>query len=168
MHTLDDILGLEGEKEPLANWTWRVLDFPAFGSLRLDSRLVKSTSLPMPKFAPRSKTLGATTVTSAGMSEVDAFDLVIQESQQLDGLKYIVNWMNNVQNPDTGGYYLPSRYKKNLTIVLYDIKGTPIMNSTLKNVWPTTVGQWELNSESGFRELQVNFSCDANIIEFLV
>ena len=167
MYTFDDIAALTNDEEPLPNWTWRIVSFPTFGSIELSPKMVKSCTLPLPKFSPRSKVVGATTVTSAGMSEVDAFDLVIQENQKVDGLNYINNWMANIQNPFTGGYYLPSRYKKNIDIVLYNVLGEPILEATLKNVWPTTIQSWELNSESGFRELSVNFACDATILDFL-
>ena len=92
----------------------------------------------MPTFGERSKQIASTTIYLASASDPGSFTLEIAQTARLHGLRYFTAWRDLVQNPYTGGYRLPSEYKKNIAVTLFDTTGKPIATATVRNCWPVS------------------------------
>lgn len=140
-----------GEYEPWFENMWRVDKMPAIGKGSLPSPLVETVNLPLPTFGERTKQIASTTIYLASASDPGSFTLEVAQTARLHALRYFTDWQALVQNPYTGGYRMPSVYKKNISVTLYDTTGKPIVQATVRNCWPVsyeglTLGRTQNNS----------------------
>lgn len=139
MITLDELEEYSsGEYEPWLSHMWAIDKMPDIGGVTLNRVLVEACNLPMPTFGERSKQIASTTIYLASASDPGSFTLEIAQTARLHGLRYFTAWRDLVQNPYTGGYHLPSVYKKNIAITLFDTTGKPIATATVRNCWPVS------------------------------
>lgn len=158
-----------GDKTPLPKWLWRIESLPVFDGVGLEPQYIHQCSLPFPKFDTGNQIeVAGATLTFPGKIQVDSFNMLIHEDNKVRALKYIMQWMGNIRNPVTGGYFLPTKYKKSLIVILHDNKGDPIAKASLRGVWPSAVQDWELvYNDDGFHQVSVQMEVDASYLEIL-
>lgn len=174
--TLSDLSNEELRgKNSLYKFAWRVEAMPIIsgvaspltGTYRLPPLNVEALTLPMPQQSVTEAVVSATTVYFADKHQIDQFNMTVKEDEYLSSLKYFTAWNHNIQNPYTGGFYLPSRYKKDIPVMLFDNQGREVMRAKLKGVWPNTIQQFELDNTDDKHKLNVSLSVDALVPEFL-
>tara|TARA_Y100001963_G_scaffold127143_1_gene180307 strand:- start:3443 stop:3967 length:525 start_codon:yes stop_codon:yes gene_type:complete len=170
--TLSDVSGNSEQtrvSEPLPKHLWRVEEMPEIEGIRLPPVQIETMSLPMPQFGVGEAVVAATSLYFPEASQVQAFNMVIHESYKAHALKYLIKWNENIQNPYSGGFYLPARYKKNIRVILFNYQGEAVMAARLNHIWPTTINELDLpNSDGDNHKISVSFSVDAMIPEFLI
>ena len=144
-------------KNSLYKFLWRVAAMPTIkgiegGTYTLPPLNVETITLPLPRQGVTQAEVAATT------SYLD---------DKLTSLQYFIEWNKSIQNPYTGGFYLPSRYKKNFEVVLFDGGGKPTMTALLIGVWPNTIQEMELDATDDKHKINVSFSVDAMIPTFI-
>jgi len=159
----------EGDKTPLPKWLWKVESMPAFDGVTLEPEYIQQFGLPFPKFDTGNQIeVAGATLTFPGKIDVSSVTMLIHEDNKVRALKYIFQWMSNIRNPVTGGYFLPSRYKKGINVVLHDNKGDPLAKASLRGVWPSAIQDWELvYNDDGFHQVSVQLEVDASYLEIL-
>lgn len=159
----------EGDKSPLPKWLWKIEALPEFDGKTLEAQYIHQCALPFPQFDTGSQIeVAGQTLTFPGRVQVNSFNMLIHEDNKVRAMQYILAWMNNIRNPVTGGYFLPSRYKKSLKVTLHDNKGEPIAHASLRGVWPSAIQDWELiYNDDGFHQISVQMEVDASYFEIL-
>jgi hypothetical protein len=170
--TLTEVSGNSDQtrvSEPLPKHLWRVEEMPEIGGIRLPPLQIETMSLPMPQFGVGEAVVAATSLYFPEASQVQAFNMVIHESYKAHALKYFIKWNENIQNPYSGGFYLPARYKKSIRVLLFNNQGEAVMAARLKHIWPTTINEIDLpNAEADDHKISVSLSVDAMVPEFLL
>lgn len=166
--TLDDLQDSSqpGLADPFTTEKWRLLSLPAIGGVSLSPLACEEVELPFPVFQEKSKEIASTAIYFPQGSSVSGFSMMFGLDQKLAVLKYMQAWSSLIQNPYTGGYRLPSAYKKNLQIALYDIKGQVIATAEIRNCWPLGMQGLQLNGQGGRGMGTVQFQCDAQRLLF--
>lgn len=169
--SLDAILNFRNAatRDPLPSWKWHVEELPDFGDIKLPPEYIETLTLPFPKLDSGNSTyVGGAELTYAGATSVDAFDIVFHEDSLARATKYVQAWQANIQNPYSGGYYLPAQYKKILKVVLKNTTGEDIAEATLKGCWPSVQNNWDLtNTGDEPLKTSVSFEVDAVILKIL-
>lgn len=167
MITLDDLNKVSlGDYEPHTTERWKVLEFPVIGSSALESAIAESIDLPFPTFQDKSKPVASSQLYFASGSSVDGFTVTFGVDQKWRSVKYITSWTNLVQNPVTGGFRLPSAYKKNLQIGFYNLNNDLIVTAHVANCWPLGISNMAFNAEVARTMISVPFKCEAVFLEF--
>ena len=158
-----------GDKTPLPKWLWKVETMPAFDGIGLDPEYVHQFALPFQQFDTGNQLeMAGVTLTFPGKVQTNGVSMLIHEDNKVRALKYITQWQSNIRNPITGGYFLPTRYKKNINVILHDNKGDPLAKASLRGVWPSAIQDWELvYNDDGFHQLSVQLEVDAAYLEIL-
>ena len=159
-------------KNSLYKFLWRVAAMPTIkgiegGTYTLPPLNVETITLPLPRQGVTQAEVAATTIYFADKGEIDQFNMICKEDDKLTSLQYFIEWNKSIQNPYTGGFYLPSRYKKNFEVVLFDGGGKPTMTALLIGVWPNTIQEMELDATDDKHKINVSFSVDAMIPTFI-
>lgn len=139
---------------------------PVSGSYELPPLNVEALTLPLPTQNVVDAQIAAATLFFADKSAIEQFNMVVKEDDMLTSLKYFTAWNHNIQNPYTGGFYLPSRYKKNIEVFLFNSQGEVVMSVWLKGVWPTNIENFELDNTDDKHKLNISMSVDAVIPKF--
>jgi hypothetical protein len=161
---IDDLADLHsGDREPFQSWKWSLVSFPEIGGFTLPPSYCEEIGLPFPAFATKQKEIAGTTVTFPGNTSIDSFEMIMYEDSVLSSIAYIQDWQSLVQNPRTGGYRTPSHYWKDFAVELYNNKNEVAATSTIRNVWPISLGNPQLNQETGRLRVNVQFVCTAQI-----
>ncbi len=158
---------MSGYGEPLKGFRWCIESFPTFFGRTIPKEYVLSCTLPMPTFGTQQKQNGAHTITLPTASEISGFDLTLHEDQKGSSFKYIMCWMEHVQNPHSGGMYLPPNYKRDLTVQLQNDRGEVAIRAELVGVWPTSPSPISLEGAGNDAiKIQCGFSIDTMIPKF--
>lgn len=158
----------------LYKFQWRVPVMPSIngvaepvtGTYVLPPLNVEALTLPMPRQNTVNAEIAAATLFFADKTEIEEFNMVVKEDDKMNSLKYFTAWNHNIQNPYTGGFYLPSRYKKNIEVYLFNSQGEVVMSAWLKGVWPNNIENLELDNTDGKHKLNIGMSVDAVIPNF--
>lgn len=150
-----------GEYEPWLSDKWKVLDMPAINGLKLPAPLIETVGLPFNTLMDRPKSIASGEIYFANGTRVGQFTMGCALTSRLHSLRYFDTWMQMVQNPFTGGFRLPSTYKKNVSVGLYDTKGKLIVTAEVRNCWPTEFSGVEPATSPSLQPLTVQFKCDA-------
>lgn len=161
--TLGELIsGTQGDRGPLLTFKWIIDSFPEFDIEPIPVHYCEEANLPFPQISEKQKTVAATNIFFAGMSQINSFDVVLYEDQAARSMSYILNWQDNIQNPQTGGYYPAAYYKRDLKFHLLNTKNEIIFTGTVRNAFPLGIQNLALNYTSSDRQkLNVNFACDA-------
>lgn len=155
-----------GLADPYTTEKWRILSFPSIGGVSLSSAACEEIEIPFPVFQVKSKEIASTSIHFPQGSSVEGFPAMFGIDQKAAVLRYFQSWSGLIQNPYTGGFRLPSVYKKNLQIALYDVKGNVIVTSEVRNCWPLGLQSLSLNGQGGRGMISVQFQCDAQRLIF--
>ena len=160
--TLDDLqdTSAPGLDDPFMQDKWRVRAFPVIGDVSLSPFACENVDLPFAAYQTKTKEIATASINTPQSSSVDGFSLSFGLDQKLAVMKYFTAWQNLIQNPYTGGFRLPSVYKKNLIIELYDNQGTMIGEQQLRNCWPIGGQSLQLNSTGGRAVWSVQMALD--------
>ncbi len=168
--TLDELndTSLVGNDDPYFLDKWRVDAFPNIGPVLLSPVACEEVSLPFSMMQQKTREIATTAVKWPKTSTVNSFSFRFHLDQKFAVVKYFQQWETLIQNPYTGGFRLPSVYKKNINITLYDNQGTAIHRHTIRNCWPLGIQELALTGQGGRGVLSVMFECDAVIPNTLV
>lgn len=168
--TLDELndTSLVGNDDPFFLDKWKVDAFPNTGPILLNPIACEQVNLPFAMFQQKTREIATTTVKWPKTTTVQGFTAQFHVDQKLAVVAYFMQWENLIQNPYTGGFRLPSVYKKNIPITLYDNQGQPIHRHTIKNAWPLGLQELSLQGQGGRAVISVTFECDAIIPQPLV
>ena len=150
---------LQEEYEPWLSNRWRVVEMPTINNFRLSALVVETLNLPMLGYEARTKHYGSSSMSFVGGQQIDGFSMTLLLDDGWNSVKYITDWFATMQNPNTGGFYLPSYYMKDIKVAIFNNKGEQIVTSTISNVWPLTIGAPELNPQSNKTTVNVEFKC---------
>mgnify|MGYP001156605841 CR=1 FL=1 len=167
--TFDEIDSAYSEtREPWSSDKWRIVSFPDLGGATLDPLACLEMDLPMPSFNDCVKHYGVSSMSFVGGIQIDGFNMTLNVDDNWRAMKYIWHWFRTMQNPDTGGFHLPSFYMKDFDVALFSKStGDVIVKSKILNCWPQNVGQPQLNRTSEALEAQVQFKCFRQKLTFL-
>ena len=150
---------MTGDKEPWLSNRWRVTQLPKIGTITPSELMVESIDLPMVQFDVRTKHYGARSMHVVGGSQIDGFTMSMYVDDQWRSVKYINDWFATMQNPNTGGFYLPGYYMKTIGVELYDTKGDVILRSKIDNVFPISMSEPSLSANAEKLSISVQFKC---------
>lgn len=155
---------MSGYGEPLDGFKWCIEALPVFGGLTVPKEYVLEASIPMPTFGSKQKQTAATVITLPDVGEISGFDLTLHEDQKGSSFNYIITWMEHVQNPHSGGYYLPFNYKRDLIVQLQNKKGEIAIRAKLKGCFPLSPTPITLTGGGGeVVKISCNMAVDAMI-----
>lgn len=157
-----------GLSDPFQLDKWKILALPAIGSVTLSPYACEEIELPFSAYQERTREVATTSIALPRGVSVSSVTARFHVDQYLAVLKYFTAWENLIQNPYTGGFRLPSVYKKNIVIGLYTLDGTLAHRHTLRNIWPQGPQGLSLNPTGGKGELSVQFSLDAVVPETVI
>lgn len=140
---------MSGYGEPLDSFKWCIESLPSFFGLTIPKEYVLEASIPMPTFGSQQKQTAATVITLPDVGEISGFDLVLHEDQKGSTFKYIISWMEHIQNPHSGGFYLPYNYKRDLIVQLQNKKGEVAIRAKLKGCYPHSPSPISLSGGGG-------------------
>ncbi|QYW03099.1 hypothetical protein pEaSNUABM13_00140 [Erwinia phage pEa_SNUABM_13] len=155
-----------GLDDPFMLDKWRIREFPTMGGVSLSPFACEEVDLPFSVFQSKSKEVASVAINWPHGSSIDGFNLMFGIDQRLAVMKYFTAWQNLIQNPYTGGMRLPSAYKKNMFIELYDNQGKMVAAMQLRNCWPVGGQGIQLNGTGGRGVWSVQMQLDAQIPEF--
>lgn len=160
--TLDELLNdtEPGLADPHTTDRWRIRKFPSFGSTRISEVACEEVDLPFPIFQEKSKEVANTEIYFPGGTSISGFSCTFGLDQTAAIMKYVDAWSNTIQNPNTGGYRLPSAYKKNILVDLYNAKGEVIISAEIRNCWCMGMQNIQLNGQAARTMISVQFQCD--------
>lgn len=155
-----------GYGEPLLGFRWTIEDFPEFFGIKIPRQYCLETSLPTATMGTMTKQMGGTQITLPDVGEVSSFDIQFHEDQKGTTHKYLTAWNEHIQNPYSGGFYLPFTYKRDLWLQLQNNRGEVAIRVMLKGVWPTSLSPLSLNyNGSNVVRWSCGFAVDAVIPE---
>lgn len=157
----------QGLGDPYQIDKWRILSLPTMGSVALSPLACEEVELPFSAYQERSREVATTSITMARSVSVSSFSTRWHMDHYMAILKYFTAWENLIQNPYTGGFRLPSVYKKNIDIGLYNLGGDLVHRHTLRNIWPQGPQGLSLTAAGGRGMLSVQFFIDAVVPETL-
>lgn len=149
-----------GLDDPFMLDKWRLLSLPTMGGVNLSPLACEVVGVPFPVFQQKSKEVATTSFSWPHATSVDGFSAQFSLDQKLAVIKYYTAWQNLIQNPYTGGMRLPSAYKKNLEVALFDNQGQQVAVIELRNVWPLGMQELSLNNTGGRGIMSIQFECD--------
>lgn len=149
-----------GEFAPWQTHQWKVESFPMINGKRIPIALAEQVGLPYPQFTERSKNIGSTEIFYAGGSTVGAFSITFGLDQRWRAIRYISEWQELIQNPYTGGFRMPSQYKKDIIVGLYDSQGKRFASGTVRNCWPLGYDGPALDPTPALGQTTVQLKCD--------
>lgn len=155
-----------GLADPFTTEKWRILSLPSMGGITLNPIACEEIDLPFPTFTEKSKEIASTQIHWPHATSVDGFGSMWGLDQKLTLMKYFQNWAALIQNPYTGGFSLPSAYKKRIQIALFDIKGEIIARSEVRNCWPVGMQPLALNGTGTRGTISVQWKCDVQRLIF--
>lgn len=166
--TLDDLQdnSAPGLDDPFMQDKWRVRSFPVIGGISLSPFACEEVDLPFAVYQSKSKEVASVNINWPHGSSVDGFSFIFGMDQKLAALKYFNAWSELIQNPYTGGFRLPSAYKKNVIVELYDNQGTMIAEQQLRNCWPIGGQGLQLNGTGGRAMWSVQMALDVSRTQF--
>ena len=158
--TLQSFLKAREGKDPHMSFKWIVESWPIFGKTRLHPTYCERMDLPLPAFQVDSKQIASTQIFLPGDSEVGQVSGTFYENDYMETVNYFLSWMLNIKNPNTGGYYPPTYYKKDVSVLLVSNRNTTSMEARLLNMWPVSMGSLSLG-ENDRTTVQIQFHVDA-------
>lgn len=165
--TLDHFIEMSsGEREPFTTEKWIIRSFPTFNGVSLDSVVGEAIDLPFPVLQEKSKSVAASQIFFPAGLTVNGFTIQFGENQRLDVIRYIEAWTANIRNPNTGGYYVASNYKRTLMVDLFNVQGDVIGTAKMIDVWPQGVSQFSLDGQVARSMIPVQFQCDNQQFDF--
>ncbi|MEG0373997.1 MAG: hypothetical protein RR672_00050 [Raoultibacter sp.] len=166
--TLDDLQdsSAPGLDDPFMQDKWRVRSFPIIGGIALSAFACEEVDLPFSVYQQKTKEVATVAINTPQSSSVDGFAFIFGMDQKLAALKYFTAWQSLVQNPYTGGFRLPSAYKKNIIVELYDNQGQMIATQELRNCWPLGGQNLQLNGTGGRAVWSVQMALDVSRTQF--
>jgi len=154
----------KGHGSPIFDHMWMVKSLPTFEGKTIPIQYVLGVELPFPGLGVDQTEVAATTISFPDKSEVVAFSMSIHEDSKVRTVAWLLAWQANIQDPYTGLYYLPTKYKRDIPVAIYNTRGEEIMTALLKGAWPSTISSWDLQGGgSGMIRNSVSFNCDAFI-----
>lgn len=151
----------EGQYEPWQSDKWKVLALPTIGGLKLPIELIEAVTPPFNVLQERAKNIASSEIYFANGTRPGQFSMEAASTARLHALRYFDTWQQMIQNPYTGGFRLPSTYKKNISCALYDPTGQLVVTIEVRNCWPASYDGLALARQSSNEPLVVQFKCDA-------
>lgn len=156
-----------GLGDPVLSDKWRILSFPKISEESLSPLACEELDLPFPVYQESTSERASTVLYFPKGSSIAGFNTTFGLDHKLAVIRYFTAWQNLIQNPYTGGYRLPSAYKKDITVGIYDTKGTLLCTSTMRNCWPLGLSNIQLNGQSTRLMQNIQFRCDAQYLTFV-
>lgn len=148
-----------GDRSPMLDFYWYCVELP-FGH---DPDYVETVSLPFPSINMKPLFIASKFAQYPGFMEIAAFDMTLYEDVRMRSHHWIKDWQDRIRDPQTGTYFLPGNYKRDMRFALTDgtTRDTPVLTVTLQNCWPTTTSALELTNAGGQAlKVQQNFAID--------
>lgn len=170
--TLTDLHDVDQRSQSsLKKFAWRITNMPVIkgidgGSFKIPLLDIETISLPLPKQNVTEAQVAATTLYFADKSQLDQFNMSIKLDSDASNLQYFIEWNKNIQNPYSGGFYLPTQYKRVVEAELYNGKGEIVLSAVLKGCWPSTIEELTLDASDDSHKLNVSFSIDSLVPKF--
>lgn len=155
-----------GLADPFTTEKWRIVSLPVIGGQNLSPLACEEIELPFPVYTEKSKEIASTQIHWPHGSSIDGFGSQWGIDQKAAVMKYFQNWQDLIQNPYTGGFRMPSVYKKHLRIALFDIQGKVIATSEVRSCWPVGMQSLSLNGAGGRGMISMQFKCDSQRLIF--
>jgi len=148
--------------DPLLSFKWVVLALPSFGGITLPREYVEAVNLPFYNTNIEQEVfIAGSYLYFPGFQNITATDITFYEDKNLTTTLWLEAWRKAIRNPDTGLYYLPASYKRDVPVALLDQGNNTILTATLKGIWPAARGQFDLTYTDNSRiRIQQNFSVD--------
>jgi hypothetical protein len=136
---------------------WQCDELP-FGH---DPTYLEHVNIPHPSVNVKPLFGGGTFTYYAGFVEISAFNATFYEDVGMRTAKWLTSWRNRIRNPESGAFFLPKDYKRDLHFTLFNTRGEPILRVQAKNCWPTTCSEWDwVPGDSEILKLEINFATD--------
>ena len=102
-----------------------------------------------------------------GTHTISSFNISVYEDRNGRALAWINRWKSRVKNFETGAYFLPGNYKRNIIVSQLDQKNNPVTTIKLKGCWPSDTAPMQLNYTDGSARIihQQTFSVDDQEIQ---
>lgn len=166
--TLDELLDSSqpGLGDPLLSDKWRIISLPTMRGVSLSPLACEEVDLPFPIYQASSKQIATVDVHFPKGTSISGFSLMFGLDQTAAVIKYADAWANSIQNPNTGGFYLPGAYKKNIEVALFNTKGKKVMTAIIRNCWPLGLSNLSLNGTGTRLMPSLQFQCDTQRLKF--
>jgi hypothetical protein len=151
------LFDLLARQEPYWSYRWTAL-IPGFYRL-----YVEACDLPIFRtYSTNTVVRASRTFVYAGVSEgATSFSMSFFEDQELRTLDFLRTWNSEIQDQETGEYYLPYNYKRDMQVDLQSIEGNVIKTIKLLGCFPANVSPYPLQSATAERVIvQATFSAD--------
>lgn len=121
--------------------------------------LVKSTTVPNATFDEITASWQGFDLKYAGRKTFDTFSVTFNSDEKGDLYKAFLNWSNQIRDTESGVYLAPDTYWRDQTLQMLDYSGSPIVEYTMVNAWPSVVGGPSLDyAGSDFVQFEVTFT----------
>ena len=144
---------------PWLSSRWRLLRLPTINGNSPSELMVEEMSLPMLGYEARTKHYGSNSMSFVGGVQIEGFNMSMIVDDAWRSVRYINDWFQTMQNPKTGGFYLPSRYMKTIRVAMFNTEGDQILTSKIDNCWPLSMGSPQLSASSDKTVISVEFKC---------
>lgn len=166
MITLDEFESVYAGADPWLSFLWKIVEMPQIGGMSLPPALIEGVTLPIPAFVERAKNIASTEMFYAGGTSPGQFSMICGLDQKLRAMRYFDYWSQLIQNPYTGGFRLPSQYKKDVHAELYNNQGEVVCTCIVRNTWPQAVDGLNTGTDSTSPQLNVAFKSDAFLFKW--
>lgn len=154
---------LISRSDPLLNFLWVCQKLP----FNMDENYVESISLPFPNIDVGDPLFaGGTFFHFPSFSRVDTVSMTMYEDRKMTTTKWITAWKSKIRNTSKGWYNLPSVYKRDIPVVMFDDDLSPIFKAVLIGCWPTQTSNIDLNYADSQRVI-VNVTLSVDNIDFI-
>lgn len=154
-------------KDPLFSWHWAITSEIPFGKeYGVDHSFIETVEIPFNNVTSDGVFAGSGYDYLPVFHNVAAFTINVYADADGNSLKWLMAWKGKVKDFSTGLYGLPSEYKRDFQISLFNQKGKTVIKARLIGVWPADTGPIPLQYSSSDRLVySQNFSIDDMSIE---
>ncbi len=165
---------LKTRHDPLLGIDWDII-LPKIvtsnGSMELPGIYVEDLQINLSNFTTEPVTRNGSYLYFPKQSDTGSLQMTLYENILLDGTSYLVTWQNLIQDPATGYFNYPSKYKKNIIITILAPGGVgkdflTIGQYTFVGCFPSDRGGLSLVSDTSDRQkITCTFSVDGVIFK---
>jgi hypothetical protein len=105
-------------------------------------------------------------VDNPGGGSVEPVTMTFTEVQDGMIIRYIENWMNEVQNPDTGVTAYREDIARDIKVFTYDRNNDKSLEATLVGCWPTTRPEIQYTDETNDEMVTISVSFSVKKVKY--